>query len=121
MKAMAADLPDVARLANRDSGSGLRTPPRIPEFREISRRVANGPELAAHATGAWSLQTSRWFWEAVSALWSLVPEIPFPGGGARCRQRPGSNPELLGGKSDHLCCRDHPAGMMVILPSFGHL
>ena len=77
-------------------------PPRIPAFGEISPRVANGPELAAHAGGAWSLQTSSWIWEAVSALLSLGLEIPFPGGGARCRQRPGSNPELRRGKSEHL-------------------
>ena len=64
--------------------------------------MANGPELAAHAAGARSLQTSSWIWEAVSALLSLAPEIPFPGGGALGRQRPGSNPELLRGKSEHL-------------------
>jgi hypothetical protein len=76
----------------------LRTPPRIPAFKEISRRVAKRPELAAHAAGAWSLQTSGRIWEAVSARLSLAPEIPFPGGGACGRQRPGSNPELLGGR-----------------------
>jgi hypothetical protein len=32
--------------------AGLRTPPRIPTFGEISRRMANGPELAAHGAGA---------------------------------------------------------------------
>jgi hypothetical protein len=64
--------------------------------------VANDPELAGACcrrlvSANEQLDLGGRFGAFVSGL-----EFPFPGGGAQCRQRPGSNPELLRGKSEDL-------------------
>src|SRR5262245_3230698 len=69
----------------------LPGPPGSPRFAEISRRLANSPELAGFRAAARSLQSANWISVPVSVLLSLGLEITFPGNGDRRPQRLGSN------------------------------
>jgi hypothetical protein len=56
----------------------LSGPPLSPTFAEISRRLANRPQLAGFAARPPSLSALIWIWKAVSPPYSLASKSRFP-------------------------------------------
>jgi hypothetical protein len=80
----------------------LPGPPRSLAQTEISRFVANSPELAAIRACILSPQSVDWISRGFSGPLSLPRKIAFPGGGDRRWWRHGSNAGSVGWKAEHL-------------------
>ena len=75
--------------------------PRSRTQTEISRFIANSPELVGIPAGLLSLQSVDWISGALSGPLSLPCKIAFPGSGDRCWRRRGSNAGSVRRKAEH--------------------